>query len=263
MGAIRQFLRQHFGKITKNLGATFDPAAPAPKTLTAYHTGPLPTPPKKWWPFRLVYWGMYGNDRKGDCVFAAAAHAWMALARLLKQRWTVTLAQVLASYEAYCVQYNNGADNGAVPDIVLQSWHSTPMWGTTLPAWARINHTDIAEVQQVLYSYGALMVCVQLPKPAYTYQMGANYIRFRRPVWKLTGTPDDDVIVGGHEIAAIGYDSQYIYCVTWGLVVRVTHAWWQKYVTEACAVVVPAVVTAGGFNGLDFAALEADLATLK
>jgi hypothetical protein len=259
---LRQFVRQHFGKIAKSLGATSDPTKPTPKPLTTYQSGPLPVAPVKWQPFRLLNWGPYGNDSVGDCVFAAAAHCWMALSRLLRQPWRVTRNEVVASYKTYCDSYNNGQDIGSIPDVVLQDWHTKGMWGTKLDAWAPINHKDLGEVEQVLHSYGALMVCIQLPKPAYTYQMGANYVRFRLPTWKLTGTPDDNVIVGGHEIAAIGYDAQYIYAVTWGVVVRITHAWWLKYVTEACAVVVPAVVKAGGFNGLNVDSLVTDLAAL-
>lgn len=258
---MRQFLRQHFGRLDKTLGAT--PGGPAPKPLTAYQTTPLPSAPVKWQPFRLLNWGLYGNARWGDCVFAAAAHCWMALARLSKQKWSLSSDEVIAAYRAYCARYNNGQDNGSIPQVVLQNWHTQGMWGTTLPAWAPIDHTNPEEVRQVLASYGCLMVCVNLPKPAYTYQMGANYVRFKIPVWHLTGTPDDDVIIAGHEIAAIGYDSNYVYCVTWGVVVRLTHAWWDKYVIESDALVVPTIVTTGKFNGLDIASLEADLATLK
>jgi hypothetical protein len=259
--ALRQFYHQHFGRIGRATGVKAGDA-PKPNTLSAYQSAPLPPAPAKSMPFRLRYWGMYGNDQYGDCVFAACAHAWMALARLLKQKWTVSLSEVTDSYKSYMNQYNGGADNGAVPNIVLQNWHTQGMWGTTIPAWAPINHADMNEVHQSLFSFGALMVCIQLPKPAYTYQMGSNYVRFRMPTWKLTGTADDNVIIGGHEIAAIGYDKQYVYCVTWGVVVRLTHAWWNKYVTEACALIVPAITTAGAFGGLDLASLTADLAAL-
>jgi hypothetical protein len=260
--AITQFIRQHFGRLKKNIGAVYSPNSPRPKTLTAYQSGPLPPAPATSMRFRLLNWGMYGNAEFGDCVFAAAAHSWMALVRLSRQKWTLTPSEVTDSYKAYMNQYDNGKDIGSSPPIVLQNWHTQGMWNTTLPAWAPINHSDLTEVHQVLNSYGALMVTVSLPKPAYTYQMGANYVRFRIPTWKLTGTPDDDVIVGGHEVAAIGYDKQFVYCVTWGVLVRVTHAWWNRYVIEAYALVVPAVVTAGGFNGLDEASLVADLAAL-
>ena len=213
--------------------------------------------------FRLLKWNMYGNDTYGDCVFAACAHCWMALVRLMRQRWSLTNAQVVAAYKAYMAKYDNGKDAGSTPGIVLQDWHTNGMWGTILPAWAEIDHTDKDEVRQGLNSFGCLMVCVNLPKPAYTYQNGANYVQFRIPTWRLTGTPDDEVIVGAHEIAAIGYDKQYIYCVSWGMLVRVTQAWWNKYVIETEALIVPAIAKGGAFDGLDLAALQTDLAALR
>jgi hypothetical protein len=211
-------------------------------------------------PFRLLKWGMYGNATYGDCTFAAAAHCWMALTRLLKERWSLTEAEVVAAYLAYCDAYNAGKDNGSSPGVVLQNWHTAGMWNTTLPAWAPIDHANLDEVREVLAAYGCLMVSVNLPKPAYTYQMGGNYVAFRIPVWKMTGTPDDKVIVGAHEIAVIGYDKQYFYAVTWGIVVRITATWWLQYVYAAQALIVPAVTN--GFDGLNEATLTADLAAL-
>jgi len=258
--ATRQFVRQHFGRINKNLGAV--PGGPKPKALSTYQTTPLPPAPVKWQPFRRLHWGEYGNAGYGDCVYAAAAHCWMALSRLLHQKFAVTGKMAIDAYKVYMAKYDNGQDAGAVPSVVLQDWHTQGMWGANLPAWAPIDHTNLDEVRQTIHSYGCLMVCVQLPKPAWTYQLGSNYIRFKRPIWRLTGTADDNVIVGYHEVAAVGYDKQFIYCISWGMLVRVTHSWWNRYVTETSALVVPAVVTAGGFNGLDFSSLEADLATL-
>jgi hypothetical protein len=259
-GTIHQWFRQHFGhNHPGKLGLTpgiFSQTKP----LSTYVSGPLPPAPTKSMPFKLLQWGMYGNDRWGDCTYAAIAHCWMGIFRLTKQKWTLTSAQVVNAYHLYCAKYNDGKDNGAYPNIVLQNWRTTKMWGTILQAWANIDQSNLKEVEQVIAAYGCIIASVNLPKPAYTYQLGANYVTFKRPVWKLTGTPDDNVIIGAHEIAIIGYDTQYIYAVTWGIVVRITRTWWERYTYAANVLVVPGLK---GFDGLNVASLIADLASLN
>ncbi len=256
-----QWVRQHFHNTSRALGRIGSPTK-SPKMLSAYVSGPLPPAPASWQPFKYMNWGMFGNGRYGDCTFAAAAHAWMALTILLKTPLRVTDASAVAAYQAYCNEYNGGKDLGSWPQKVLENWRTKGMWETKLPAWASIDFTNPEEVRQVISGLGCLMVEVNLPKPAYTYQMGANFVQFKSPVWKLTGTPDDNVIIGGHEVAVVGYDSRFIYAVTWGVLVRITPAWWNKYVLAANALVVPAIVGRGGFKGLNIDALIADLNTL-
>jgi len=260
-GWLLQWFRQRVHRAPRHLGRIHS-GGPQPGPLTSYLLSPLPPAPAKWMPFRFMFWGIFGNDRWGDCTFASLAHCWMALARLLKQPFRLTNNAVISAYRIYCEVYNGGRDAGSYPQTVLQNWHVKGMWGTKLAAWAPIDYTNPEEVRQVIASFGCLSAEVQLPKPAYTYQMGKNFISFKSPVWKLTGTADDNVIVGGHEIAVIGYDTRYIYAVSWGVVVRITPAWWAKYVVGATALVVPSIVTAGGFRGLKIDALEADCAKL-
>jgi hypothetical protein len=257
--AFRQLARQiksKPGMLGVVVGAT------NPQLLSTYIMTPLPQPPKKYMPFRLLLWGVFGNNNKGDCTFAALAHAKMAVARLLKQRFTLTEVEVIASYDEYCKTYWGGKDKGAFPDIVLKNWTTTPMWGSTLTAWASVSDTDMNEWRQIISSYGVLLFTGNIPKPAMTYQLGANFKSFIHPIWKLTGTPDDDTIVGAHEMVFIGYDKRSFYAVTWGFVVRITIPWIQKYVLGANALVLPELVTAGKFDNVDVASLVADMPML-
>jgi hypothetical protein len=252
---IKQLYRQLNPKAGK-LGVVS--GAPSPKLLSTYVTTPLPPPPAKYMPFRLLFWGVFDNDRWGDCVFAACAHAKMAAARLLKQRFTLTDAEVLAPY----LTYTGGKNVGSDPNIVLANWTTTPMWGSTLTAWAQISTTDMNEWRQVISNYGALLFTCNMPKPAYSYQLGAHFKRFLHPIWRLTGTPDDNVIISEHEIVFIGYDEHSFYAVTWGIVVRITIPWILKYGLEAHALVLPELVKAGKFDNIDVASLVADIQTL-
>jgi hypothetical protein len=256
--SVLQLSRQLRAKPGKLGGLT---GTPSPKLFSAYVTTPLPVAPTKYMPFRLFFWGVFGNNDLGDCTFAAIAHAEMAVSKLLRQKFVLTGAQVIASYKKYINKYMGGKDIGSYPTVVLQDWQTEPMWGSTIPAWVTTDHTDLEEWRQIISSYGALLISINLPRPAYTYQMGAHFKSFLHPIWRPTGTKDDDVIIGGHEMVVVGYDEHSFYAVTWGVVVRMTIPWIQKYTTQTNALVLPELVKAGKFDNVDVTSLIADLKT--
>ena len=214
--------------------------------------------PLKWMPFRLRWWGFWGNDRLGDCDFAACANAWKATSRYLHTKFALTLNQVEDAYQTYCNQHSGGQDAGADPRTVLQNWFVDGMWGEKILGWGPVNYVDLHEVQLAIYNFGACLLSVHLPRPAYTYQM-----RGLRRTWKLTGTPADDDYVGYHEILAVGYDAKFVYVLTWGVIVRVTIPWFKKYVLDANTLITPAVAQAGRFSEEQLSELQADLSTLN
>ena len=254
------WVRRGFKAPARKLGHIHSPGTPRPGMLTSYLTDPLTPSPATWMPFYLKFWGMWGNDQYGDCVFAMCANAIKATARYLHKAYHLSDAAVIASYIAYSKAQNNGVfvDGGSIPEQVLQEWTQTSMWGITLPGWAVANYKDPQEVRNIVYNYGVCALSVNLPKPAYTYQMQSSL-----PTWTITGTPDDDVNEGGHEILAIGSDTNYIYILTWGVIVRVTWAWYARYVIDAEAIITPAVVASGRFAGEPLSKLQTDLSKLQ
>jgi hypothetical protein len=46
-----------------------------------------------------------------------------------------------------------------------------------------------------------------------------------------------DTIVGNHCIYILGYDQQYLYCISWGKLQRMTWEYWDKMCTECYAII--------------------------
>jgi hypothetical protein len=81
--------------------------------------------------------------------------------------------------------------------------------------------------------------------------------------WSLVTDWQNQGIEGGHAIPVLGYDDQWMYCVTWGAVQKMAWDWWSAYGDEAWVVLSEEYEQAGHpVNGIDVAALKADLATI-
>ena len=81
--------------------------------------------------------------------------------------------------------------------------------------------------------------------------------------WTLEEANDPDQ-VGGHCIPIVGYDSTWLYAVTWGNIVRIAYPAWHQIGDEAWAVLTQELVAAqGDGHGISLAALQADLSKLN
>jgi hypothetical protein len=69
--------------------------------------------------------------------------------------------------------------------------------------------------------------------------------------------------LGGHCIILAGYDSNWLYGITWGQVVRVAYPAWHQMGDEAWAVLSGELVSAkADGHGIALPALQADLSRL-
>jgi hypothetical protein len=81
--------------------------------------------------------------------------------------------------------------------------------------------------------------------------------------WTLVPDWQNQSIEGGHAIPILGYDEQWMYCVTWGAVQEMAWDWWSAYGDEAWVVLSEEYEKAGHpIEGIDVATLQADLAHL-
>lgn len=75
----------------------------------------------------------------------------------------------------------------------------------------------------------------------------------------VKGSPID----GGHYVPAIGYDSRYVYVVTWGKVQKMSWGFFAKYCDEAIAYLSTEMLLNGkSLEGFDVNQLNADLSAL-
>jgi hypothetical protein len=229
--------------------------------LSNYLGEELPAPPAKtYWEYKVKSYPMMLNDQLGDCVFACGGHLVQEFTAHTGTEVIPTDAQVLAAYEAVSgyVPGNSNTDNGAAITDFLAYWLNQGFAGQpNLLGWAAIDQTDITSVKQAVFLFGALDIGMNLPNSAMDqFQAGQP--------WDVVA--DDGGIDGGHCIPIMGYGADGFTIVTWGKTQQMTNAFFQKYCDEGYALISPqwmSDVTKLAPNGLDLAALQADLAALK
>jgi hypothetical protein len=229
--------------------------APAPvptRDLTHYLTKPLPAPPREVDAPQLEY-SMACNDRLGDCTIAGALHTDQATANLTLEPW-IYPGDPAVSEEYF--KLSGGQDTGLVEARVLRVWHQTGLFGHKLAAFAPLHVKHTTPIKQAVALCGAVYTGALIPAPAQR-QFAAG------EPWDLTGTPDDSSIEGGHAICYVGYNATGPICVTWGALQQITWRWHLAYCEEAYATITGAVKERGSLHGVDFAALDKDLAALR
>lgn len=234
-----------FGKLAPQFPAVL-------KELPFYAVEPLPAAPATVdYAAKVSAFPMDGNDQYGDCTMAAAAH--------LIQSWNAqvdvnmpvpTSTEVVAEY----LKLSGGADTGLVESQVLKKWMSSGLWGNKIAGYAPVNVHSLDSLKQAVAYFGGVYVGIQVPANAMQqFQAGQP--------WTLTPDWQNQSIDGGHAIPILGYDEQWMYCVTWGAVQEMAWDWWSAYGDEAWVVLSEEYEKAGHpIDGIDVATLQADLA---
>lgn len=199
---------------------------------------------------------MYGNDVYGDCTCAAAGHH--------EQVWSFNegAPETPAEHSVLDLYWATGAeDDGRYLDDVLKEWREgAGLAGEHILGYAQVDVTNLAEVKTALWLFGGLYLGVGLPITAQ-----------QQTTWHIDRyAPADEQAPyswGGHCVNASGYGATTgVYFVTWGRLMRMTWAFWKRYVDEAFAIISPDWLSKGvspaAAGGFDLSALQADLAAL-
>ena len=216
---------------------------------TYFEGGALPVAPTECKYALKINYPMAMNGTIGDCVVAGHIHLTQALTHETNSKY------VLPSDAAIQTEYFNltgGQDTGLVESTFLQTAKNSPILGSQIDTFGIIDHTNIAEVKSSIYTFGGAFLGVNLPQSAQNQFPGT---------WTVVpGSP----IEGGHCIVAIGYDTQFVYIVTWGKVIRCTWEWFTTYCDEAYAIIYTEEVqkNRGPLKQLDITRLRADIASL-
>lgn len=227
------------------------------KELPFYVAGSLPKPPPKVEvPSVAVQpdgspWGMDGNDTYGDCGVAGINHGFMSVDAVFNYPETVPSDQDIVNYY---LTYTDGQDTGVVLADFLAYVQKNSFFEHKIEAYAPVAVHDVPTLTFAIdafdFSYtgitvtDAMMQAYQDDKP-----------------WEL-----DDAfspVDGGHCVPLVGYDSAYLYCITWGKVQPITYSAWHFISSEAWAVIPGEFVTGNSDGrGINLAALKADLPKL-
>lgn len=217
--------------------------------LANYHDTVTLAPPAVVAP-RNVSWGMYANDRLGDCTCASAGHMVINWTDLGKHERSPAEADVIALYDLV----NGGQDKGAVEIDVLNAWRNHGLGADKIAAYAAIDLKDHEKVKLATYLFGGCYIGLALPLSAQS-QVGK--------IWTVgrgaNGAPGS---WGGHAVNVVGYDWYGLTVVTWGQLQRMSWGFWDRYCDEAYAVISPADWD-GSVRGVNLDSLKADLAKIS
>jgi hypothetical protein len=232
----------------RRLGRT--PSPPDDRTLRLAKYAPRklpPVPSEIRWDKSVKSWPMAGNNRYGDCTFATASH--------LIQQWTTSKKRPCVITDSAVIQlYLRYSPHDTGYDILtrLTLWRTTGLWADHIYAFAAIDLHDTERLRATIATLGPVDAGVLLPRAWQSDE-----------IWDLGPGPDYRIgSWGSHSVPIVGYDSDFLYCVTWGQVQKLTYGAWHRYFDEDYAIIAPDWIAPDALTplGYDLAALRADLA---
>ena len=224
------------------------------RDLTYYAAGPLPKAPSAVAVPAVADWGMGGNDTYGDCGVAGAAHGFMAAAADTRETESFPTAEQVVSYY---LTYTGGQDSGVVLSQFLAHVRQDGFYGHTVAAYAPVAVSNIPALQFVIDAYDFAYVGIQVT------QAMMDAVQGNAQPWTWTQQEAAGDPIGGHCIILAGYDSNWLYGITWGQVIRIAWPAWHAMAEEAWALLAGEEASAGtDGHGINLAALQADLSRL-
>jgi hypothetical protein len=228
--------------------------------LSRYLTAALPAPPDRVdWSKGITSFGEMLNDQLGDCTIAGLGHAIQVWSANTGSEVTLPDCFIQSAYEQWCGYDPNdpSTDEGGIELDVLKNFRQNGLGGHKLIAFADASPINTTEVKQAINLFGGLYIGVGLPLTA----QGQS-------VWDVVNSGNTDSYPGswgGHCVYVPKYDDTGLTCITWGSLVPMTWAFWNRYVDEAHALIGSDWFNAGNIDpqGIDLAQLQADLAAIR
>jgi hypothetical protein len=212
---------------------------------------PLPSSVKTY--TKVPSWPMYGNDKLGDCTCAAAGHMEQFWSAVQGKPETPADSLVVGTYWA-----TGTADDGRYCLDVLNRWHRYGLGKSgsdeKIGAFVQLDLSKPNHYKYAISEFGGAYIGIALPISAQT-----------QTYWKVTTGPNAEAgSWGGHCVPLLGYDRYGAWLATWGMVMKATWGFLNKYADEAYAIISPDWLGAGGKSpaGFDMTKLTADLGQL-
>lgn len=237
----------------------------SPKTgyphVADYRAGAVAPPPVYVWDWTSVRFSPFRNAMDesslpplNDCCWAEVGNMYVQMAAQGGSSGFVPNDDdIVAGYSAACGYDPNNAATDLGCDItrVEQYMAATGVRGHRIDAYAIVDFTDLTELKLAMVWFGGLKIGIRIP---------ASLDFLNTDIWDAQKSGDGSI---QHCIRAIGYDQLYLYCVSWGRIIKLTWAFIQQNLFEAIAAVSLDMLDAhGNYNGLDLAQLSADIKAL-
>lgn len=220
--------------------------------LRPYTRAAAAPPPAVDWYSGIADFPMYGNDSWGDCVEAEQGHHEQVFSFYGSHKLVTVPDQAVIDAYSEIAGFDpnagppgqNPTDQGTLIQDAMSWWRKTGIGGHKIAAFAEVEVSDMTEVKTALAAFGPLSIGMNFPASAMDqFDSGQAWDVVRHTTME-----------GGHCVALVGYDSHYLYVVTWGAVQKMTPAFWAKYVEEAWAPISQEWVDAS--TGLDPAGVD-------
>lgn len=228
--------------------------------LKTYLTA-LPKPPTSYLESKYYpnLWGMLGNDDYGDCVWAGAGHETMFWNNEATVNVIITPANSLSDYSAV-TGFNAkdpNTDQGTDMQLAAKYRQNTGIVDAQgkrhkVAAYLALDVANETELKQAISTFGVVGLGINFPNSAMT-QFNAG-----KP-WSVVKSS----VEGGHYVPAVGYDSKYVYVITWGKIQKMTWGFFKKYNDESLVYLSQEMLKNGvSVGNLNVAQLETDLKAL-
>lgn len=177
-------------------------------------------------------WGMMNNWTLSDCTCAAAGHMIECWTSNSYKEHIIHNKAIMVAYSAIS-GYDAVTGKNNIPVYIsdaLKYWRKTGVGNHKIKFYATINYKSHNLVRATIYLFGGIYVGLDLP----------NTIKGQE-IWtvmpgKLKGDSARGSF-GGHAVNVVAYDKNYITCISWGKIKRMTWQFWDTYCDELYAII--------------------------
>lgn len=211
-----------------------------------------------WTTVKKNEWDVFGNDNINNCTCAAAGHMINCWTANSSAEFEISEEAILNTYIALSkydpITHKN--DDGVYMLDALKYWRKNGIDQHRIRVFATVPHDRREVVKASIYLFGGIYVGLQLPKSIENQE-----------IWEVKpgGLKGDNEpwSWGGHAVAILAYDEEYLTCITLGREQKMTWDFWETYNDEAYAIITQDFMN-GDKNPLGFSleAMEHDLMRL-
>lgn len=185
-----------------------------------------------WTTKKITPWGAMGNKNLADCTVAAAGHmieCWTSNVQndcALNDQAVLTAFIALTGYDPV-----TGENDKAVHlSDTLKYWRKIGIGHHKINSYAIIDHTNKNVLKTALYIFGGLYAGINLPNSVH------GKILWDVVPGELTGDNAPGSL-GGHVVALLAYDEEYLTFISWGKVKKMTWNFLKTYGESIYAII--------------------------
>ncbi|HTV82242.1 MAG TPA: hypothetical protein VME18_06295 [Acidobacteriaceae bacterium] len=218
----------------------------------------LPVPPSQEMVESTPVWPMLANDRFNCCTSTAAGH--------MIHHWTAANQHGIFLTDDDIIQAHARLTRDHLMECVsmlnaLKFWRNTGIGGHQIHSFVGADKASAQQLRCVIHLFGSGYVGLDLPG----FACAGPPAGWPDIPWAIPPSIPADAAAPnpsrGHCVAAVGYDQQSIYCVTWGRLKSMSWEFFERYAEEVYAVLSTDWVAKNAKcpTGFDTVMLERDL----